>query len=89
MTPPRCFNDLAADLVPHGRGTDVAVRGMLAAVNAIAGMAAAPGKASRDNFERALKAAQGSCDPSYLHAFEAVAWLAIDELRLGTEGTYL
>ncbi len=84
----RSLAALSPDLVPCGRGTDAAVRGALAAVEAISAMATAPSTAARQQFFQAVNVARGHGDDAYSHAFMDVAWLFIDELRDATEGTY-
>lgn len=77
---------LSPDLIPVGRGTDAVVRGMVAAVTAIAAMQGHPGKASRDDFNRAVEVARAHPDSAYSKAFADTAWLEIDELRDATRG---
>lgn len=75
---------LSADLIPHGRGVDSAVSGMLDAVNAIAQMAVAPSAKAREDFFLAVQHARASHDDEYSLAFALAAWSAIDELRHAT-----
>lgn len=75
---------LSPDLVPVGRGTDNAVRGMVAAVTVIAAMAANPGRAAREDFRHAVAVARAHPDAAYSRAFADTAWLEIDELRDAT-----
>lgn len=77
---------LSADLVPHGRGVDPAVNGMLDAVNAVTQMAIAPGAKAREDFFLAVQHARANRDASYSDAFEHAAWQAIAELRTATGG---
>jgi hypothetical protein len=84
----RSLAALSAELVPCGRGTDAAVRGILAAVAAVTAMATAPGTAARQQFNQAVTIARSHADDAYSRAFMDTAWLAIDELRDATEGTY-
>ena len=72
---------LSADLVPHGRGVDPAVRGMLDALIIVTDMAAAPGSHSREQFRLAVEHARATHSDTYSTAFEHIAWQAIDELR--------
>lgn len=75
---------LTPDLVPAGRATDAAVRGMVAAVTVVAGMAASPGQAAREDFRRAVEIARAHPNSTYSKAFADTAWLEIDELREAT-----
>lgn len=77
---------LSPDLVPVGRGTDAAIKGMVAAVTVIAAMAGHPGKAAREDFVHAVKVARAHPDSAYSKAFADTAWLEIDELREATGG---
>lgn len=84
----RSLAALSPELVPCGRGTDAAVRGMLAAVEAVTAMAVAPGTAARQQFTQAVIIARGHNDDAYSRAFLDTAWMAIDELRDATEGMH-
>jgi hypothetical protein len=77
---------LSPDLIPVGRGTDAAVRGMVAAVTVIAAMSAHPGRAAREDFRHAVEVARAHPDSVYSKAFADEAWLAIDELRAAAAG---
>lgn len=75
---------LSADLVPHGRGIDPAVNGMLAALVAVTDMAMAPSAQSREQFFLAVQHARATENVAYSDAFEHFAWGAIDQLRHAT-----
>ncbi len=75
---------LSADLVPHGRGVDPAVRGMLAALVVVTDMAVDGGAGARERFRMAVEHARATHDDEYSRAFELIAWQGIDELRHAT-----
>lgn len=80
---------LAPSLVPSGRGSETAMSGILAAAAAVAALVAAPGsQAARIQFERAVIVARAHTSPAYSKAFMDTAWLAIEQLREATDGTY-
>jgi hypothetical protein len=72
---------LSADLVPHGRGIDSAVAGMLDAIVIVTDLAVAPGAQSREHFRMAVEHARATHNDRYSEAFADAAWQAIDELR--------
>lgn len=76
---------LSPDLVPVGRGTDAVVRGMVAAIAALAAMQGHPDKAARDDFNHAREVARAHGSDAYSKAFEDTMWLGIDELRAASK----
>lgn len=67
--------------VETGACTDMAVRGMLAALTAVTTMAADPSQTSRDAFNRAVTVARAHISAAYSNAFLAVAETAIQQLH--------
>lgn len=83
----RSLAALTPSLVPSGRGTEAAMRGMLAALDAVTAVAASQGREARERFLQAVNAARRDPSDSYSRAFCDTAWLAIDELRDAADGT--
>lgn len=75
---------LSADLVPHGRGVDSAIRGMRDALDIISAMAEHPSSLSRETFRRVVEHARATHNDTYSEAFEHFMWGAIEELRHAT-----